>query len=292
MNTQAPSTRRQTVAAVIPTKNVADFVRGTLESLWFCDEIIIVDMNSTDGTREVCESYPNVRFFTREDYIYGNFNFGVEQATSDWIIRLDSDERLSIELQDEIVALLQQRPDCDVYEAPFTSYIDGNPIRHGMAWEQPVRKTLFRRGALRYAVRSEHEDLTSPNEKKLTVGRLRGRYHHFSTPDISTFWRKIDYYTEKDHERATPSTLRVTPVWKLLLAVPRDFCKQYFWQRGYRDGYAGFVLCAMNQMYRLLHEMKSWETRFDMKANHIRVRDAFDRKIAENRRLRCPLDSH
>src|SRR5437016_13512356 len=97
---------KQTVAAVIPTKNVADFIGGALESLRFCDEVIIVDMFSTDDTQKICESYPNVRFFQRQDYIYGNFNFGMEQARSQWIIRLDSDERLSPELQDEIIALL------------------------------------------------------------------------------------------------------------------------------------------------------------------------------------------
>src|SRR5262245_27441672 len=111
---------RATVAAVIPTKNVADIIAGTLESLRFCDEVIVVDMFSTDATRAVCELFPNVRFFQRHDYIYGNFNFGVELAKSEWIIRLDSDERLSPELQREIIELLSIAPTCDVYEAPFT----------------------------------------------------------------------------------------------------------------------------------------------------------------------------
>src|SRR3954466_14724883 len=94
------SARYHKVAAVIPTKNVAEVIAPTLDSLAFCDEVIIVDMHSTDGTREVCERYPNVRFFERNDYIYGNFNFGVEQANSDWIVRLDSDEVISAALRD------------------------------------------------------------------------------------------------------------------------------------------------------------------------------------------------
>ncbi len=60
---------RQSVAAVIPVKNSARVVGGALASLRFCDEIVVVDMNSTDDTRAVCERYPNVRFFTRDDYI-------------------------------------------------------------------------------------------------------------------------------------------------------------------------------------------------------------------------------
>jgi len=277
---------RATVAAVIPTKNVAGIIAGTLESLWFCDEIVVVDMFSTDDTRAVCEQYANVRFFQRDDYIYGNFNFGVEQAKSEWIIRLDSDERLSPELQDELVELLQGGPSCDYFEAPFVAYIDGNPIRNGMAWEQPVRKTLFRRGALRYRVRSEHEDLSPTGDRPLTRGALRGAYHHFSTPDISTFWRKLDYYSERDYRRAVPGEIHVAPPWRLILRMARGFWRQYVVHHGYKDGYAGFVLCAMNQAYRFLHEIKGWELKHGMKEKHRRAIAEFDAQVRAHARRR------
>jgi len=272
---------RQSVAAVIPVKNSARVVGGALASLRFCDEIVVVDMNSTDDTRAVCERYPNVRFFTRDDYIYGNFNFGVEQAKSDWIIRLDSDERLTPELAREIVALLEEGPTADVYEAPFTSYFCGRPIRWGAAWEQPRRKTLFRKGAMRYKVQSEHEDLT-PSTRPVTVGRLNGRYLHFSTPDVATFLRKINYYSDRDYERAVPSRVRVLPPWRLMWAVPKYFVNQYVVGRGYRDGYAGFALCALNAVYRLVHELKAWECRNDLKAEHERVREEFDSSLSHS----------
>jgi glycosyltransferase involved in cell wall biosynthesis len=272
----ASARRRASVAAVIPTKNVAPIIGGTLESLRFCDEVIVVDMFSTDETRRICESYPNVRFFERDDYIYGNFNFGVSQAASDWIIRLDSDERLGVELQQQICALLERGPDCDVYEAPFTSYFLGHPIRHGSGWEQPVRKTLFRKGTLLYRVKSEHEDLAPTGASSLKTGRLRGRYHHFSTASVSSFVRKLDYYSERDFERARPGEVHVIPPWRLLVAVGNFFFRQYIVERGYRDGYAGFALCSLNAMYRLVHELKAWEHVTGGRENHDRAREDFD----------------
>lgn len=272
-------TPSESVGAVIPTKNVAGLIRGTLESLRFCDEVIVVDMHSTDGTRAVCESYPNVRFFERDDYIYGNFNFGADQARSDWIIRLDSDERLSPELQAEIQGVLRHGPVYDVYEAPFTSYFLGHPLRHGSGWEQPVRKTLFRRGALRYKVESEHEDLTPCGDRPLAVGRLVHRYHHFSTASISSFLEKLNYYSEQDFARADPARVRVLPPWRLMIAVPRYFWHQYVGRRGYRDGYAGFAICALNATYRLVHELKAWEIATNGRDHHIRARDAFDASL-------------
>jgi len=273
---------RQTVAAVIPTKNAGRVIGGALASLRFCDEIIVVDMHSTDDTRAVCDTFPNVRFFTRQDYIYGNFNFGAEQATSSWIIRLDSDERLTPALAREIVALLEEGPTSDVYEAPFTSYFCGQPIRWGPAWEQPRRKTLFRRGTLRYKVQSEHEDLT-PAARPVTVGRLNNRYVHFSTPDVATFLRKVNYYSDRDYARCVaPQRVRVLPPWRLTLAVGRYFAHQYVACRGYRDGYAGFALCALNAAYRLVHELKAWECRHDLKAHHERVRERFDSSLSHS----------
>lgn len=271
---------RQTVAAVIPTKNVAPLIGGALESLRFCDEVIVVDMRSTDTTRRVCLAYPNVRFFERDDYIYGNFNFGMEQARSGWIIRLDSDERLGRELQREIAALLESGPTCDVYEAPFTSYFLGHPIRHGPAWEQRTRKTLFRKGTMRYKVQSEHEDLT-PARGPVSVGRLQHRYHHFSTPDVATFLRKINYYSDRDFERASPRLTRVLLPWRLAGAVGSYFVNQYIVKRGYRDGHAGFALCALNAVYRLIHELKAWEFKHDLKRHHEQVRGRFDAKLRE-----------
>jgi hypothetical protein len=62
-------------------------------------------------------------------------------------------------------------------------------------------------------------------------------------------------------------------------SVPRYFAHQYVACRGYRDGYAGFALCALNAVYRLVHELKAWECRGDLKAHHERVREQFDAKI-------------
>lgn len=268
---------RATVAAVIPTKNSEKVLRGALDSLWFCDEVIVVDMHSSDRTPAICAEYPNVRYFSREGYIYGNFNFGVEQARADWIIRLDSDERLSTELQDEILALLVRGPDRDVFDAPFYSYFIGHPIKHGSGEEQGTRKTLFRKGTLCYKVRSEHEDLTPVDATgTLTHGKLKNPYLHFSTPSLSKFLKKLDYYTEKDCARADAKDVRVYPPWRVVWIGGRHFMRQYLTLHGYRDGYHGFALAAFNAMYQVVQLLKGWEMKNGLRKLHDDARDAFD----------------
>src|SRR5829696_754581 len=96
--TASTASGRQTLSVVIPTLNVEAIIARCLESLRWADEVVVVDMFSTDRTQAICESFPNVRFLQRRDYIFANVNFGMKQAAGDWVMRLDSDEVLTQEL--------------------------------------------------------------------------------------------------------------------------------------------------------------------------------------------------
>ncbi len=277
---------RQTVAAVIPTKNSAKLIAGALDSLWFCDEVIVVDMHSTDSTRAICESYSNVRLIEREGYIYGNVNFGIDQSVSDWIIRLDSDERLSPDLQQEIIQLLHNTPPFDVYAAPFTSYFVGYPMRHGSAFELTRRITLFRRPLLRYAVRSEHEDFSPVSGTMPSRGELQHPYFHFSVPSISKYLKKIEYYAARDFERASPAELRVSPPWRVSVSMFRYFARLYFTNRGYKDGYHGFALAALDTIYMFVQQLMTWEMKEGLKELHDTTRERYDAMLREERTRR------
>lgn len=244
---------RQTVSAVIPTKNVAQFIRPTLESLRFCDEVVIVDMFSTDDTRAVCDTYPNVTFYQRQDYIYSNFNFGVEQAKGNWILRLDSDEVISPELRESIEAVLTEPcPRFLHFDAIYHMYFLGQRLRYGYGtgW----RTTLFRKGTARYKVESEHEGLTCTGP----AGKLRGHYNHFTNPTIALWINKLNYYTDRDAERVTPPI----PLNRGLLVYRtfRFFQRMYLSRNGlYRDGYLGFVVAALSAFGYFLQYCKVWE---------------------------------
>lgn len=246
---------RDTVAAVIPTKNVAHIIKPALDALWMCDEVIIVDMSSTDDTRQVCESYPTVRFFEREDYIYGNFNFGVEQARSTWIIRIDSDEVVSSRLAKSITAVLEASNDAthSCYTAEPHLYMFGYRMQYG--WGAKSRRpTLFRKGSAKYRVRSEHEELQSEHP----WGHLEGYYDHFTNPTLSDFMGKIDYYTEKDVERWVPGGVRNRA--GILWQAFRWWTRFYFYPfRAHRDGMPGFIASIMGAFSLVLADFKMWE---------------------------------
>lgn len=267
--------KRDTVACVIPVKNVEKIIKGAIDSVAFCDEIILVDMFSTDKTKEIALSYPNVKFIERESYIYDNFNHGMSQAESKWIIRLDSDERLSPKLQEEIIQVLESEEQEDIYKAPYYSYFLGEAPLHGNKFSK--REILFKNGKLRYPVRTEHDGFvqTLP-EEILRHGEFQGAYEHYSCPSIKKYIQKINYYSEKDVERIDPKETKVHSPLRILYIISRYFFRNYVSHKGYKDGYHGFALALLDAMYLGINHLKVWERVENLKKIHDDKRDEYD----------------
>lgn len=270
---------RKTVACVIPVKNVEKIIRGAIDSVAFCDEVILVDMFSTDKTKEIAEEYPNVRFFERQSYIYDNFNFGMDEAKSDYIIRLDSDERLSPKLQEEIIKALSETETKEVYKAPYYSYFLGKPLMHGGKFA--TREILFKKGVLRYPVKTEHDGFENITGRDVSHGLFEGPYEHYSCPSIKKYLEKINYYSEKDMERIDANATVFSP-FRIVYAASRYFIRNYFSRGGYKDGYHGFCIALLDAMYFATNFLKIWEKKEGLKAFHDDERDKYDDMLRKN----------
>lgn len=262
---------RQTLSVVIPVYNVEDKIARCLDALTWADEVLCVDMYSTDRTEEICRRYPNVVFLQNKDYIYANVNFGIDHSRGDWIMRLDSDEIVSPELAQEIQDKVLAKPDVRFsgYWVPNRVYFFGKWIRYGVAYDDRFgkdrigygfRKGLFRRGTARYACLREHEDLTTEGE----YGVLNGYYDHFSHRSVSEWITKMNYYTDRDVERmdVLAAGFRLAQPRRTLVALVTIFYGYYIRRQGYRDGLYGFIVCALNTLYVLVERCKVWEKHY------------------------------
>jgi glycosyltransferase involved in cell wall biosynthesis len=245
---------RSTLSVVIPTKNAAALLADCLASVSWADEIIVVDMFSTDDTERICREVSNCRFFQRDDYIFGNVNFGFEQATGDWVMRLDSDERITPELQDEVIDILaSSRADVTGYEFWERPVILGRELTNGFG-RKHHRKMMFRRGAARYPVRSEHEDLQTSG----VWLRTKFGYYHHNYETVRQYLEKTNYYTDKDVQRLEVPP-RAPAIKDGVIEPIRAFYLYYLKWRGYRDGWVGFVDAAMRSVYQLVFWAKQRE---------------------------------
>lgn len=244
------------ISVIIPCFNVSKFIKPTLDSLTWCHEIIIVDMFSTDNTKEVCLSYPNVKFFERKDFIYANFNYGLEQSTGDWILRLDSDEVVPLELKNELIEIVNnQNPPFDGYYGQQKAYFMGHLIRYGFGNDN-WRGMFFKKGKAHYQVRSEHEDLV----KIGNWGRLKERYIHYTNPTISQWMNKINYYSDRDIDRWDPKSEKPITIPVILYRTLR-WLQRYltYPHMAIRDGAPGIVVALIAASGLMLQYLKQWE---------------------------------
>ncbi len=238
---------RESLTVVIPTRNAAALLADCLESVAWADELIVVDMFSTDDTGAVCARYPQCRLVQRDDYIFGNVNFGFDEATSDWVMRLDTDERITPELAQEIGTILSDPPpDVVGYLFRQRMIILGRELRHG-AGSDHYRQMMFRHGTARYPVRSEHEALETTG----TWLRARNAYVHHNYSSVRQYMTKARYYTDKDVERAELPKRRPT-IAKALFETARAEYLYVVKKQGFRDGWRGILDGTMRAVYQFL----------------------------------------
>jgi glycosyltransferase involved in cell wall biosynthesis len=249
--------------------NEAHQIARCLDALAWCDEVVVVDRFSTDGTPEIAWSYANVRFFQREAWTNPNMNFGIDQASGDWILRIDCDEIVTPEMAQEIVTDVLSRPEVPYagYWAPNRVYFFGKWIRYGVAYDARFkrpgygyRQVLFRKGTARYACMGFHEELTTQGE----YGKLQHHYEHYSHPSVTRWIEKMNHYTANDVEQrdVLAPDFRLPRPGRTLVALVKIFVTYYVVRQGYRDGIHGFMTCALNTIYILVERCKVWEKHY------------------------------
>ena len=240
------------VSVTIITKDEEADIGAALASVGWADEIIVVDSHSRDRTVDIAKA-ANARVIVREwpGYI-AQKNFAADQASHDWILSLDADERVTPDLARDVQRALQN-PTHAAYDFPRLTWHLGQWIR-GTDWYPDYQTRLYDRRAATWTGQLVHEGLTVRG----STGRLNGDLHHFAYRDISDHLDTINRYTTLA-ARQMYDTGRRTSVWQLLVHGPLAFLRNYVARGGFRLGSAGVIISVMNGYYVFLKFAKLWQ---------------------------------
>ncbi len=245
------------LSVIITTYNEAENIEGVLKSVeGWVDEIIIVDSFSTDETVKLAENF-DVKILQRK-YVSpaDQKNWAIPQAAYDWVLILDADERVTPDLKNEIVTLLQQQPSKDAYWIPRQSFFMGKKVRYS-GWQGDAVIRLIKKEKCRYLNVQVHEEI---NTKGIEVGRLKNKLTHYTYKNIDHFLAKMQRYSDwsaQDHLEKTP---KVT-FFHLYLKPSFRFIKHYIFQLGFLDGKVGFIISAIMAWGVFLRYVKIKEIR-------------------------------
>lgn len=226
------------LSVVIITKNEEANIARCLESVSWADEIVILDSESDDKTREIAEKF-KVKFFTTPHWSgFGNKkNEAVNLASNDWIFSIDADETVTGELKEEILNILQE-PRFNGYFVKRKSFYLGKMINHG-GWGKDYPLRLFNRKRGNFNDKPVHEYVEIEGE----TGKIESPILHYTYPTVSSHIKKIDLYTGIAAEE---NKGKKVSVFSAILRGFVKFLKMFFLKIGFLDGREGFVLACVS----------------------------------------------
>ncbi len=246
------------LTVLIITRNCRKLLLETLESVrGIADEIIISDEGSTDGTVELAKKYGARVYDDRDTNLGKRKGRLLSKASSPWVLMLDSDERVSKELAQEILTLKKsKRLPYHGYRLPYQNHVFGSPVFHGGESYGKIR--LFQKKFGKVSQNPVHEEILVQGK----IGSFTEKilHHSYRNP-----WQLITKFTKyawisarmlRDKERKTgspiPPSLKATEgrggsgmtMNRLFLYGPHMFWARFVKDQGYKDGFFGFILAA------------------------------------------------
>jgi len=228
------NSKKQKVSVVIISKNSEQVITDCLDSARFADEIVVLDSCSDDRTVQICKER-GAQVFQQEWLGFGKQkNKSVALAANDWVFVLDSDERITPALADEIKMVLQ-KPDFPGYYVPRINRWFGREIRHcGLYPDYSIR--LFNRTTGVFNEVAVHESVKLQGK----AGTLRHPMLHLAYDTVHEFIAKQNNYSSLSNS---------SNVIKALLNPPWAFFRIYFLQCGFLEGWHGYIIARLYAQY-------------------------------------------
>ena len=239
------SSNQEKISGLIITYNEERHIKDVLKCLHFCDEIIVVDSFSTDKTVEIAQEFPKVKVYqhTFENYTKQR-NIALSYAQYDWVLFLDADERITPELEKEIVTTVNKKEAADAYFF-YRLFFVGQQLIHYSGTQNDKNIRLFRKSKARYnTTKKVHETL----DVNGTTHVLKNKLLHYSFDNYEHFKTKMLSYGKLRGEELFEKGKKHSVLTQWAKTIFK-FIKTYFLKLGFLDGANGIKISYLQSLY-------------------------------------------
>ncbi|MBN1878987.1 glycosyltransferase family 2 protein [bacterium] len=241
------------ITGVVITYNEEHSIRDCLKSLSFVDEIVIIDSNSSDRTRDIAREFTDKVFSVDWKGYAPAKNYGIRKATNDWILSLDADERITDDLRNAILDVVPDR--CTAYRISRRTWYLDRWIKGG-GWYPDKNIRLFNRQYGQFRNVPVHESVETDGP----IGDIEGDILHYSYKDISDHVLRINKYSDLVSNKWLAED-RIVNIGNMVFRPVWEFIRKWLFRGGFRDGQAGVILAGMHAFYTFLKYAKTYERR-------------------------------
>ena len=241
------------VSVYVLTYNNSRTIERCLKNLMWAEELLVVDSFSTDGTFEICQRYTDKVYRREWKGHCDQYQYAADLTTREWIMFVDADEEVPLELAEEIQRELDGGvKGVDGFLVYRCTYYLGRWIRYG-GWYPDGEIRLYRRNRGRWEG-GLHAKVVVDGK----VGSLENQYLHYTYRDISDQIQTVDKYSRIAAEDLVQGGERFS-LLKLVFHPPFRFIKEYIFKSGFRDGLPGLIIIVTTMFYVFIKYAKLWE---------------------------------
>lgn len=242
------------ISATLITYNEIINIDEVLENVQFADEVIVVDSFSTDGTVARIKGNSSVKLIQRPFKNYTDQkSFAMEQASNDWVLFMDADERLTDELKNEVLNTVNSEDSKDAYYF-YRIFMFQKKILRYSGWQSDKNFRLFRKSKVAFTKdRIVHETLVVNGETCI----LKNKLIHYSYKDYSDYKGKMIKYGQMKAQEELIKNYDPN-IYHFCFRPFYKFFNHYILRFGFLDGKKGIIICYLNALgvYSRYQELK------------------------------------
>lgn len=239
------------ISALVVSRNEGNLLEDCLRSIAFCEEILLIDLESEDNTSQIAQKYTNrIIRIPRVEMVEHLFPEYIPMLKNDWVMLIDPDERIDPSLETDIRAFFEDVPsDCGKINAPIQYYYKGNALK-GTVWggEKSGRLLIRKSGCIIGS--NVHTAISLKPDFQTYRIKRRGNNvdHHFWVQSYEQMMDKHKRYTQKEGKSKYDKGERYT-ILRHLKATINAFIESFWTCKGYKDGFLGLFLSGFYAWY-------------------------------------------
>lgn len=245
------------ISAVINTLNEEKRLVRTLSSLkGFANEVVVVDMMSTDTTCEIAKKY-GARVFKhkRIGYVEPARNFAISKTKYDWVVIVDADEELPDGLKDFIKKEIKS-PRANFYRIPRKNIIFGKWLKHS-GWWPDYNIRFFKKGTVSWNQIIHSVPMTTGSGFDV-MAKEDYAIKHKAYSSVEEYISRMNRYTSVQARELNKKGIEFS--WEMVISKPlSEFLRRYFAEEGFKDGLHGLTLSLLQAFSELVVYSKLWQ---------------------------------